>query len=76
MFIRFIFYDKYFLRSKEAIWNFIPELNLVCFVLIFDFSNTFFGNFFKIQIICQCQIFDYLNMKKISKKVFLKLNIK
>ena len=60
----------------EAIWNFIPELTLVSFVLIFDFSNTFFGKFFKIHIFCQCQIFDYLNMIQISKKVFLKLNIK
>ena len=36
---------KNFLRSKEAIWKFISEFNLVYFVLIFDFSNDFWGNF-------------------------------
>ena len=39
---------KHLLRSKEAIWKFISELNLVYFVFIFDLSNTFFGNFFKV----------------------------
>ena len=45
-------YKKHFLHSKEAIWKFISELNLVYFVLIFDLSKTFFG-----EIILRSRLF-------------------
>ena len=47
-----MFTIKHFFRSKEAIWKFISELNLVYFVLIFDLSKTFFG-----EIILRSRLF-------------------
>ena len=47
-----MFTIKHFFRSKEAIWKFISELNLVYFVLIFDLSKTFLG-----EIILRSRLF-------------------
>ena len=38
------------------------------FVLIFNLSALPFSGFFKTQIICQCQIFNYHNLIKIFLK--------
>ena len=70
-YIQYIFqfvYSLIILRRHKIIYyavrrlfgNSISELNLGYFVLIFDLSNTFYRNFFQIQIIITVKSLNFL----------------